>query len=426
MTAGTDGSTVLDRGAPSVAPAAVERAGEGGAGRVVRLARRLGGETGRTVVVFAVIAASLAVLTPSTTIYDGPWRLARELLEGRPYLRDFLPWIEMFRHDGRDYLAYPPMVSFVLVPWVWLTGDFLGQPPFNSLLIFGSAVLLFRLVRRLDGISGFARLAAVAYVLGTPLLYSAHAGDVWLLMHSEGNFFLLLALLLAFGGGRWLWAGLAFGIAFQVRYALLLAAPAFALLLVQRALERRSTGVLLRGGALFALGALPPLVLSLAFQWWTLGDPFLSPYMAGWWQWGLRGPQFSLDYLPRNWPVYTYLHPIPISEFPFLRFDPTGQSYFVMSPFFLGVFLLDWRRRFVRLLLPSAIAMQCLYLFYFGTGFAQYGARYAQDIYPLLFPIALSAFARQGRPWRRALLVLVGFAVALNVYGLLVMTVFAS
>jgi hypothetical protein len=380
------------------------------------------GETGRTLALFAVLAIALAVVTPADSAYDGPLRLARSLAEGRTYLPQFYPWIEMYRHDGRDYLAYPPMVSMLLVPWVLLTGGKGGQPPFTSLLIFGSAILLFRLLRRLDGMRALAPYAAVAYVLGTPVLYSAWAGNTWLLMHSEGNFFLLLALTLALARGRWLLAGLAFMTAVQTRYVLALAGPVFAFLLLSRAIRGRSFGILLRGGTAFALGMLPPLALALGFQWWTLGDPLMSPYMAGWNQWGLRGPQFGLQYLPMNWPVYTWLHPELLPEFPWLRFDAAGQSPFVMSPFFLGVLLLDLRRPWVRMLLPSLIAMQCFYLVYFGSGYAQYGARYAQDFYPLLLPVALSAFARPARGWRIALHALLAWAVALNVYGVYVMS----
>jgi hypothetical protein len=165
----------------------------------------------------------------------------------------------------------------------------------------------------------------------------------------------------------------------------------------------------------------PPLAAALAFQWWTLGDALMSPYMAGWNQWGLRGPQFGWQYFQMNWPVYTYLYPEPQRAFPYLRFDAAGQAPFVMSPFFLGVLAMDLRKRFVRLLLPSLVAMQCFYLVYFGSGYAQYGARYAQDLYPLLLPVALSAFARPARAWRIVLGVLLAWAVALNVYGVYVM-----
>jgi hypothetical protein len=395
---------------------------------VVRTAARgwtatLRGDTGRTVALFAVLALALLVVTPPNSAYDGPLRLARELAQGRTYLPEFYPWIEMYRHDGRAYLAYPPMVSMLLVPWVLVTGGRGGQAPFNSLLIFGSAVLLFRMMRRLDGMRAIAPYAAVAYVLGTPVFYSAYAGNTWLLMHSEGNFFLLLALMLALARERWFLAGLSFMAAVQTRYVLALAGPVFALLLLSRAIRQRSFAALLRGGTWFALGMIPPLAAALLFQWWTLGDALMSPYLAGWNQWGLRGPQFGWQYFQNNWPVYTYLHPELYGTFPYLRFDAAGQSPFVMSPFFLGVLALDLRKRFVRMLLPSLIAMQCFYLVYFGSGYAQYGARYAQDFYPLLLPVALSAFARPARAWRIVLNVLLAWAVLLNVYGVYVMHV---
>ena len=206
----------------------------------------LRGDSGRTIALFAVLALALFVVTPANSVYDGPVRLARELAQGRTYLPEFYPWIEMYRHDGRDYLAYPPMVSMLLVPWAIVTGGKGGQPPFNSLLIFGSAILLFRMVRRLDGMRALAPYAAIAYVLGTPILYSAYAGNTWLLMHSEGNFFLLLALMLALARERWFLAGLSFMTAVQTRYVLALAGPVFALLLLSRAIRQRSFGVLLR------------------------------------------------------------------------------------------------------------------------------------------------------------------------------------
>jgi len=43
-----------------------------------------------------------------------------------------------------------------------------------------------------------------------------------------------------------------------------------------------------------------------------------------------------------------------------------------------------------------------------------------QDLYPLLIPVALSAFARPGRGWRVALWLLLGLSIAINVYGLFV------
>lgn len=365
---------------------------------------------------FALAAVALIAVTPGRQGYDGPLRLAGELLQGRAYLPEFVPWLEMFRHDGRDYVAYPPMVSFLLIPYAWLTRGMAAQPLANTLLLLGAGALLYRLCRSLDGMAKLAPYAFAAY-FATPNLYSACNGNVWLLMHSEGNFFLLLALALVIVWRRPVLAGLAFMTAVQTHYVIALTAPTFALLFLQASPRGRRFAGLIRTGLWFTAGALPPLLLCLGFQWWTLGNALLSPYEAGWREWGLQGPQFSLRYFWANLPVYTWAHPTLLPDFPFLRFDASGQSIFVMSPFFLGLFLLRPRLRFVGAFLPSVVVMTGFYLVYFGSGYAQFGARYMQDLYPLLIPLALSAFSRPGDGWRVALVALLAIGFAMNAYG---------
>lgn len=368
---------------------------------------------------FGLVAGVLLSVTPERNAYDGPLRLALELLRGRPYLPDFVSWLEMFRLDGRDYLAYPPMVSFVLVPYAFVTGGALGQPLANTLFILGSALFLYALVRRLPGIESMAGRAVLAYTLGSPFLYSASTGDVWVLMHSEGNFFLFVTLFFVFVRRHLLLAGSFFMVAMQTRYSVALASLTFGITFLQMAPSGGRLRGAFRSGLWFTAGAIPPVLVVLAYQWWTLGDPFLSPYAAGWREWGLKGPQFGLRYFWANLPVYTYATPTFLPEFPYLRFDASGQSIFVLSPYFLGLFLADVRRPWVRAFLPTVVATFGFYLLYFGTGFAQFGARYLQDAYPVMIPVALSAFGR-GTVGRRVLDVLLAYSIAMNAYGVYV------
>ncbi len=375
----------------------------------------------RDAVLLAGLAAILLPLTPAGSAYDAPLRLAAEMLGGQVSLAEKIPWMEMFLHQGRWYFAYPPAVSVLLVPWVALTGGHAGQPSFNTLLILGSALVLHRLLRALDGTERYAAPATIAYVIGTPIVYSAGVGNVWLLMHSEGNLFLLLALYLGFVRRAPAWAGLCLMIAAQCRYATLLAGLAFALLFWRESAGPRRWRAFVGKGLRFALGMLPPLVATLAFQWATLGDPFLSPYTAGWTQWGPHGPDFSTEYFWRNFRMYFSSAPTLLPAFPFLRFELDGQSIFSMSPFFLGIWLARWRLGFVRCFAPAAAVMALFYLFYWGTGFAQYGTRYMQDLYPLLVPLAAAGFARPGPAWARVFAWLVAISVAINLYGAYVM-----
>jgi hypothetical protein len=248
------------------------------------------------IAVFILLAIALSLTTPLNSGDNPPMLLAKELLMGKPYLPEKVSWIEMLEWEGHHYIAYPPMVTFLVIPYILLGGQHLGGAPINSILIFSSAIILFLLVKKLQGIKQWACLAAIAYVLGTTNLHSAHIGSVWLLMHSQGNFFLLLSLWLFISRRAYFGAGLCLAIAFQVRYVILatiLVFPIYAFMYFRPFPS-------IQQWRNFILGILPPCLMSWAFQWWTLGNPFTSPYTIAWQQWGPPEYIFSLTYFQRN------------------------------------------------------------------------------------------------------------------------------
>jgi len=368
----------------------------------------------KTIFLFAFLAIILVLVTPFNNSESPPILLAQELLSGKPYLPEKISWIEMLEWEGHYYIAYPPMVTFLVVPYVLLGGKYLGGTVINSLMIFGSSIFLFLLVRRLEGIRQWSSLAAIAYVLGTTNLHSAHNGSVWLLMHSQGNLFLLLSLWLFISRRKYFWAGLSLAIAFQVRYLILAAIIIFPLYSFYyfrpiSTSQWRS----------FVLGLFPPCLMTCFFQWWTLGNPFTSPYTIAWQQWGITESNFSLSYLPHNLQIYFLEMPKILNQFPYLRFELYGQSMWVISPFLLGVLFLNFRQRFVWSFLPSAALMLIGYLCYRHTGFTQYGTRYVQDIFPVLIPLAFTGFSHEKLWIRKSLPIAVLVACIINIYAVL-------
>jgi transposase-like protein len=386
---------------------------------VLRRSRKFFGHLNRiyfkSILLFTILAVILLYLTPLHGGENPSMMQAKELLLGKPYLPEKISWIEMLEWEGHYYIAYPPMVTFLSLPYVLLNGAYLGGEAINSIMIFGSSIFMFLLVKNLKEINQWASLSAIAYVVGTVNLHSAKIGSIWLLMHSFGNFFFLLSLWLFLQKRSYFWAGLSFAIAFQVRYLILAAIIIFPLYSV---CYFRPISTISQWQN-FVLGLLPPCIMTWAFQWWTLGNPFTSPYTIAWQQWGITESNFSLSYLPHNFQIYFLEMPKVLNQFPYLHFELEGQAMWVISPFLLGVLFLNFRQRFVWSFFPSTALMLIGYLCYRHTGFTQYGTRYAQDIFPVLIPLAFTGFNHRKLSIRKLLPIAVLISCIINIYAVL-------
>lgn len=368
----------------------------------------------------AGLALFLLPITPAETNFDSAVRQAKAFLGGHAGLPERITWLEMFAHGDGFYFAYPPAVSAVVAPWVLVTGGRGGQPLFNTLLILASALLLHLLARHLEGLRRWTVLLPVAYALGTPVLYSAATGTVWLLMHGEANALLLLALWCSFVRGAHGWAGLFLSLGAQCRYVVALAGVAFLVRMVTEAPPARRWSSAAASVARFAAAGVLAALPTLGYSWIVFGDPFLSPYTLGWLEWGHGHlePNFELQHVLPNLRFYFTAMPEILPSFPWFHFGEGGQSTWLMSPFLFGAWIAPWRYRFVRAFVAGAAAMGGFYLLYRFQGVAQYGARYMQDLLPLLVPLAGAGFSRPGNAWARAFAVLVGISIAINVCGL--------
>ena len=84
---------------------------------------------------FLVTAIFLYWITPSDNPFNGPIRIANQILEGKLYLPYKIGYIESFTYNGNWYIAYPPLVSAVLVPFVFFLRQLAisGFTPYKSL-----------------------------------------------------------------------------------------------------------------------------------------------------------------------------------------------------------------------------------------------------------------------------------------------------
>jgi hypothetical protein len=257
------------------------------------------------------------------------------------------------------------------------------------------------------------RLLALAG-LGTLWIWLVPQGEVWMFAQTTATCALTLCLVLGWRR-RWLWSGLAFGLAIASRPPTLLALPLLVAIVWYRV--RTGSGRARSPWRALAAAALFPIVIGVGHL--ALNQArFSSPLDFGY-RYQLTPPELreridthgtlSLAHLPRNI-RYNLLQPPIIARdsetgrptFPFLVSDPHGMGVFFVTPAFLMIFfaaLRGWRGRglLVACWMSLGLVLAPSMLF-FNTGWVQWGGRYLLDAWPLfLILTALGVHRIHGR-----------------------------
>jgi hypothetical protein len=257
------------------------------------------------------------------------------------------------------------------------------------------------------------RLAGtIVFGLSSVFWFHASYGNSWYFSHVVAVVFLwlLLLALLREPPAAFL-AGVALSAAIGSRVSLLLAVPVLAGFLWHRA---RS----LRPVFLFGLGLLPLLSLNGAFNAARYGSPWDNGQAIAMAQ--NRDPVFDparglfhWSYVPRNAAVHFLGLPDLLPRFPWVVPDRMGMSLLLTTPAVLYAFrarrgpltLAAWAVVLL-LMLPS--------LFFFFTGWTQFGWRYSLDFFPFLLLLIVLGFRERvsGLAWT-----LIGAGVLVNLWG---------
>jgi len=237
--------------------------------------------------------------------------------------------------------------------------------------------------------------------LGTLWIWLVPQGQVWMFAQTTATCMLALALVCA-TRRRWLWAGLAFGVAITSRVPTLMAAPILLYLVLSDSGRGRGLSGWRRSWRALALASLFPVLLGTA-QLTLNRARFSNPFEVGY-TFMLTPPDlrqrletdgaFSLAHIGRNVRYLLLQPPVPAVDpesgtprFPYLVSAPEGMGVFFVTPAFLAVFLgLRRPRRAAGLLAAtwmSLVLTTAPALLYFNTGWVQWGGRYLLDAWPL-------------------------------------------
>jgi len=393
----------------------------------------------------ATIYIILAVVRTLGRPLDGSQHfiyLADGWLHGHLYLHNIPPDTQDYTlHNGHWYVAFPPLPAVLLLPIVaifHLSHEAvislifsLGVGILNIWLMLG---VLKRLARRyLPGLT-FAAAAwlTVLFALGTEHLFATMQGNVWYTAHVVATTFLLLYTGETLDKRRPVLAGLYLGLAALSRSTALFTFPFFVLLAVgffsvnQQGFRRP---VLWKQLFLFftVLGTI--IAGMLLYNQARFGSPLRLGYNTMNVNLFVRGNlhtygQFNWHFISTNFRYMLLEPPYIVSHTPYLIFNPLGTGIFWTTPALLLAFLAfryRERRWLAASLLAACFLPMALLLFYFNTGWYQFGYRFVLDFLP--FALLLVALGMRAKPgWReKALIVL---SVAINIWGFVVFTFF--
>jgi hypothetical protein len=367
--------------------------------------------------------------------------LADALLHGRLGLTEGPKWLNELvpAANGLFYVVYPPMPALVVLPVVALFGPGFHQEWASIVLGAANVVLVSLVFRRMGVPRGTRFLLSLVFAFGSVVWYSAQAGSSWHFAHVVATLFLLLTILGCQGDAPTWLIGLAFAGAALSRLPVAMAVPFLAAYLADRAIrsetgDRTPFGALAGGagairrppirqvirlGVPMAVGVAVPLAAYLAYDQLRFGSPFENGYALipgllseSQYRYGF----FSIHNIPRQLFAMFLNTPVQVGDFPWVR--PRllgGLSILLTTPLFIWVVKArdhDW---FTVGAWVSVALILVPVLTHADPGGAQWGYRYAQDIYPFLWLLTVRGL--RGRiGFEAGLAIALGFVV--NLWGM--------
>jgi hypothetical protein len=342
----------------------------------------------------AFVVAAIAARGRSTP-YDNYTLLAQAFAHGAIAIDWPGAYIDALPYAGLHYVIEAPFPAVLLLPWVAIFGS--ADQTLLSLLLCGVAVGCCWLVCEQLQVARVASVWICAFLLaGTSLWWCAMLGDVWFIAHVASVACTFVALAEVTGKRRGWLVALAAVCAVFSRFALVVAIPVYAWL-VLRDRDARS----LRNAAIgFALVVAAGAALWVAYNearwgvWYDIGyTEWYHQDSAG----SPVGSPFQLRYLPYQLWSFFVQGPDLRSSWPYLVPSYSGIALTWTSPALLLALFARRPRGLVVAMWIATVLVAGPSFIYYVNGYAQFGMRHALDFEP--FVVVLMALAvRAGVP----------------------------
>jgi hypothetical protein len=318
---------------------------------------------------------------------------------------------EVVVYREKCYVLFPPMPAILLLPAVALFGKTFPTILLSMGLAAISVALMYTLLRRAGFSKSRSIWVTVLFGFGTTFWYTSVDGSVWWLGQITGVFFLLIALVEAYGKKRPILIGLMIGAGSLARLPLVLSTPFFLYLLLKEKEQRIQKVCLMLCGVSTFVG------LNMLYNWVRFGATSNIAYymipevaLAPWY----TGEVFNLSYIPRNIYAMFFQPPELIHDFPYIIPSKWGLSLFFTTPALFLMFNAP-ADRLTCVLAGAAFLVSLPSLLHGFPGAAQFGYRFSLDYTPFLMLLTARAIGSNFSKRARLLIIL---SCAISLWGL--------
>ncbi len=368
--------------------------------------------------IFVFILVVYLITSPGNTPFNYFTRLADAFLHGRYYITENPSWLSELIPAGPNkfYIVYPPMPAILAMPFVLLFKNAFQQQYLAHLLGAGITVIFCLLSWKISKSKKLFLWTFLFAAFGNIIWFLSSVGSSWYLGQISAAFFISLAILEATTKKRPFLLGVLLGAAYLSRIHLIFSFPFFLYALKDK--------FNIKNLLLMSFGALPFAGFNFIYNFVRFQSIFDQAYFilpkilneqnAPWFAHGVANP----IYIPDNLRAMFLSFPKKVDIFPFIEPSWAGLAIWITSPAFVFALFSKYREGINQFAWLSIFTIFLIVASHGGTGWAQFGYRFAVDFYPFLIYLTIKGVNRMGGPKKIHWLLLI-LSILVNLWGVL-------
>lgn len=376
----------------------------------------LGNKTWLVVALLSLVVFIVYFFTsPGHTPYNHFTLLADSFLKGKLYVEGVYPWLEKVPIDEyRFYVTNPPMPAIIALPFVYFFGKEFPQEYLAQMMGMGIVGLTMILSLKLTKNLKISIWSGMLIGLGSIVWFLSSVGSIWYIGQVASVFFITWALVEIKGKSRPILIGALLGASFLSRSHMALTFP-FIIFLNWDKFKKVDVFIKLM------IGFIPFAAFGFTYNYLRFGNILDNGYnyipdvdTSPWFPKGIWHP----SYIPKNLKILFLEMPRFKNEFPYIFPSWGGMAIWLTSPAFLFSFFAPLKRLDSKLMWINILITSFIVTSHGGTGFSQFGYRFAVDFYPFLTYLTILGISERGGLKKIHWLLLI-FSIIVNLWGVL-------